>query len=66
MDPVTAVLNLATAAMTLAGKVWDATPPSLQQQNAADWATFTHSMGEVINDLNGKLKAAVSTVAAKV
>lgn len=48
LDPITSAFNLATAIITLAGKVWDATPPAQQAAAASDWATFTHGMGEAL------------------
>lgn len=59
MDPLTAALNLATAALALATKVWDATPQAQQQAAASDWATFTHNIGAFITSVQGKINAAV-------
>jgi len=59
MDPLTAALNLANAALILATKVWDATPAAQQTAAAADWATFTHNIGSFIVFVQGKLDAVV-------
>jgi len=48
VDPVTASLNLATALVTLAGKVWDATPKDVQAQLAGDYGKFLHTLAITI------------------
>jgi hypothetical protein len=58
IDPLTASLNLATAALAFAGKVWDATPKELQAQTAGDWAKFTHNIGSFIVSIQDKVNAA--------
>jgi hypothetical protein len=63
MDPLTviaAALATATAALTLATKVWDATPTALQQQDAADWAKSVHNVASFINSIGDKINALVS------
>lgn len=57
MDPVTAAMNAVTAALTLATKVWEATPPALQAQNAGDWAKFLHNTSEFFLLIQGKIMA---------
>lgn len=59
MDPLTAALNLANAALVFATKVWDATPPAQQQAAASDWAKFTHNIGGFIVSIQDKINAAV-------
>jgi hypothetical protein len=58
MDPLTASLNLATAALALATKIWDATPAALQAQSAGDWAKFIHGLSAFILDIQAKIDAA--------
>jgi hypothetical protein len=57
MDPITAALNLTSAILAFAGKVWDATPQPLQAQAAADWASFTHNLASFLISLEGKVVA---------
>ncbi len=57
MDPLTAVMEAVTATLGLATKVWDATPAPLQAANAADWATFTHGIGQFFTGLQSKINA---------
>lgn len=59
MDPLTAALNAVTAALTLASKVWDATPAAQQQAAAKDWADFTHNIGNFVTELQAKINASV-------
>lgn len=59
MDPLTAALNLATAALHMAEKVWDATPKELQSQGAGDWAKFTHNIGGFVVSLQDKINGLV-------
>ena len=60
MDPLTASLNLATAALALATKIWDATPDALKAQSAGDWAKFIHNIAAVIIDIQVKINAAAA------
>jgi len=62
MDPLSAALNVAYAALTLATKIWDATPTAIQAQNAADWGTFTHNIGGFIVAIQDKLVAVEKSV----
>ncbi len=55
MDPLTAALNLATTALELGSKVWDATPLELRAQTAGDWAKFTHNIAAHIIALQEKI-----------
>ncbi len=57
MDPLTAAMNAVTACLLLATKVWDATPAAQQQAAAADWATFTHGIGEFFTAVQSKINA---------
>ncbi len=59
MDPLTAAMNAVTATLTLATKVWDATPPAQQQAAAADWATFTHNIGQFFISIQAKINKTV-------
>lgn len=59
MDPLTAALNAVTAALTLATKVWEATPVPQQQAAAQDWANFTHNIASFVTGLQAKIEAAV-------
>lgn len=59
MDPLTAALNLATAALALATKIWDATPPALQATSAGDWAISTHNVFAFLTSIQDKINAAV-------
>jgi hypothetical protein len=59
IDPLTAALNLATAALTFGMKVWDATPKELQAQSAGDWAKFTHNIGNFATSIQDKINTAV-------
>ncbi len=65
MDPITSAFNLANSVLTLATKVWDATPLAIQQQNATVWGTFTHNLGDVIVALQKKIDAIVVPSAPK-
>jgi len=60
MDPLTAALNLATGALALATKVWDATPKDVQTQAAADWGKFTHNIGSFIVSVQDKINGLVA------
>lgn len=59
MDPLTAAMNAVTAALTLATKVWDATPLEQQRTAASDWAKFTHNIGSFFTSVQDKINAAV-------
>jgi hypothetical protein len=59
MDPVTAAFNAATAALTLATKVWDATPEPLKAQSAGDWAKSVHNVIAFLLEMQNKINAAV-------
>ena len=59
MDPLTAAMNAVTAALTLATKVWDATPKDQQTAAAKDWATFTHNIGGFLTSVQDKINAVV-------
>lgn len=52
-------MNAVTAALTLATKVWDATPIEQQRTAAADWAKFTHNIGSFFTSVQDKINAAV-------
>jgi hypothetical protein len=59
MDPLTvtyAAIQLATAALTLATKVWDATPAADQAASAANYAQFNNNIGAFILAVQAKLK----------
>lgn len=59
MDPLTATMNALYAAISLAEKVWDATPKDQQVLAAADWAKFTHGVGEFFTNIESKINAIV-------
>ena len=59
MDPLTAALNLATAVVALATKVWDATPPELQRQEAGNYAKFFLNIGDFILAAQAKINSTV-------
>lgn len=60
MDPLTAALNLASAIVALATKVWDDTPLALRQAEAANWAKFTVNIGDFIIGLQGQINKAAA------
>lgn len=64
LDPVTAIVNLATQALSFGEKVFEATPQPLQAQAATDWATFTHNIGSFILSVQSKINAAVAPAPA--
>lgn len=57
MDPLTATMNAVVAALTLASKVWDATPHDQQVAAAGDWAKFTHNIGDFLVSLQNKINS---------
>jgi hypothetical protein len=57
MDPLTAALNAISVAITLASKVWDATPKEQQTVAAGDWAKFTHNIGAFLTSVQDKINA---------
>jgi hypothetical protein len=59
MDPLTAALNLASATVTLLGKVWDATPKEQQILQASDIAKTLHNISSFINGVQEKINAVV-------
>ena len=59
MDPITAALNVANRLLEFGEKVWDATPPDLQQKAAADWAQFNHNIASFVLGLQVKINAIV-------
>lgn len=65
MDPLTAALNLATVAVTLATKIWDATPEPLKAQESANWAQFIINIGSFINQAQAKINAMPMSGASK-
>jgi hypothetical protein len=60
-DPLTAALNVAYAALTLATQVWNATPAAQQQAAASDWASFTHNIGSFIVSLQSQINKSVGS-----
>lgn len=52
-------MNAVTAALTLAAKVWDATPKDQQIAAASDWAKFTHNIGSFLTSVQDKINAVV-------
>lgn len=60
MDPLTATMNALYAALQLAAKVWDATPKEQQVAAAADWAKFTHNIGEFFVSIQDKINASIA------
>jgi len=60
MDPITAGLQLAKAALDFGMKVYDDTPLPIRQQGAADWGKFVHNIADVILDLQAKINGAVT------
>lgn len=65
MDPLTATMNAVAAALTLATKVWDATPAAQQQAAAADWAKVSHDALAFFTGLQDKINAAIGVTPAK-
>ena len=60
MDPITASLNLASAIVAFADKVFAATPQPLQAQVAADFSTFNHNISAFLLSIQAKINAAVA------
>lgn len=59
MDPLTAALNVAYASITLATKIWDATPDPLKATSAADWAKFVHNISDFVITLQGRINSSL-------
>lgn len=54
---ITAIATAINGLIALGTKVWDATPPAMQQQSAADWAKFTHNLAEPLLSAMADLSA---------
>jgi hypothetical protein len=64
MDPLTllsAALATATAALTLAGKVWDATPADVQKAEAANWGKLLNNLATFIIEIQTKINNLLAT-----
>lgn len=62
MDPLTVlagVMEVASLALTLGNKIWDATPKDLQTTEAGDWAKFAHNISEVILSAQKQINALI-------
>ena len=57
METLTAIVEAYTVTMTLAEKIWDATPQAQQIAAASDWATFAHTMGQAFSAIQKAVQA---------
>ena len=59
LPQLTAGIELGILSLTLAGKIWDATPKELQAQSAGDWAKFIHNISAFILSLQEQINQLV-------